>query len=1034
MGDSQEKAVVWFDWEKRMTKKLIFSLVIGMVMSSACARLEAAGVDLERGFLNPPDAARPWVYAFFLNGNITREGITADLEAMKRAGLGGMTLMEVDQGTPKGPVAFMSDEWRALFTHLVSEAQRLGLEVNMNNDAGWNGSGGPWVPLDQAMQVVVSSETRVPGGEKFEGLLRRPVPLDAYYKDIAVLAFPTPAPAEILNLPAKSVSWKYISGYSTGTDREAAAPSGSMIARERIVDLTSRMDEAGKLVWVAPPLEAVPPSLGSSNVASWTLVRFGHTFTGAKSHPAPASGAGPECDKMSKEALETHFNGMIGKLVKDVGPLAGKAFVATHVDSWEVGAGNWTPKMREEFKRLRGYDMLPYLPVLAGRYVDSVDQTERFLWDLRQTASDLLEANYIGVLLKLAHERGLKLSMEAYGTPALDMDVINQVDEPICEFWWCGGGRLDWSPKAMASAAHVNGRPVVGAEAFTSNKREKWRGHPANIKARGDRIFTEGVNRFIIHRYAMQPWTRDLKPGMSMGPYGLHYERTQTWWEDSKAWHQYLTRCQYMLRQGLFVADVLSLHPEEPMQRFNLLSLTGYDYDGISPKAFLEQVTVENGLLAVPSGMRYRLLVLSNTNTKNMSVPMLRKIRTLVEEGAVILGSAPEATPGLAGYPQADAELKKLVAELWGTDKAVMERAVGKGRVFRGMKPEVVLKKLGVDCDFSSDKAVRWIHRKVDGAEVYFVASCVNESLNAICTFRVAGKQPELWDPETGAVKLIPFFQTGTNGCTSVPLQFGPSGSAFIVFRQEAHPARQVVRVTRNGAALPESDQPPAMDLVNGTVSQAGLYEVETADGRSRRVEVGTLPEPLEIGGPWEVSFPPDRGAPSIIAFDKLISWSQHPDPGVKHFSGTATYRKVFAISPEAGNQTLEGRRILDLGGVQVMAGVTLNGKDLGILWKPPYRVDVTDALKSGENVLQVRVVNLWINRMIGDELLPPDCECNDDGSLKTWPAWLQEGKPNPTGRLTFSTWRLLKKTDELQESGLIGPVTLRTAARIDLK
>jgi len=971
-----------------MTKRI----VIRALLAWLCAGVVLAGDDLAAGFHEPPADARPWVYSFWLNGNITKEGITADLEAMKRAGIGGLILMEVDQGTPQGPVKFMSAEWRALFKHLVSEAARLGLEINMNNDAGWNGSGGPWVPLDKAMQIVVTSETRVKGGQKFEGVLSLPFN-KGFYRDIAVLAFPAPASSpEIINLPAKSVSWTYISGYSTDTDREAKIPVDGIIPRESVLDLTSKMDADGKLIWSAPAAKG-----------DWLVVRFGHTFTGAKSHPAPASGEGPECDKMSKEAIELHFNGMIGKLIQDTGPLAGRTFAATHVDSWEVGAGNWTPRMREEFKRLRGYDMTPFLPVLTGRFVGSVDITERFLWDLRQTASDLLEVNYVGHLAKLAHDCGLRLSMEAYGTPALDMDVINHVDEPVCEFWWSGGGRLDWTMKAMSSAAHVNGRPIVGAEAFTSNRRERWQGHPAVIKARGDRIFTEGVTRFIVHRYAMQPWAKDVKPGISMGPYGLHYERTQTWWEYSKAWHQYLARCQYLLRQGKFVADVLSLHPEEPMQRFNLLKLAGYDYDGISPKAFIDKVTVENGQLTLPSGMKYRLLVLSSTNTKNMSLPMLKKIRQLVDDGAVILGEPPEATPGLEDYPKADAELKKLAAELWGTGGTAGERAVGKGKVFRGMKPEEVLAKMDIDRDFSSDSDLRWIHRRTDAADIYFVALSAAQSVRAVCTFRVQGRQPELWNPDSGEQRDLPEFAV-TNGCTAVPLEFEPNGSMFVVFREKSRKS-----------------------------------EVRSQNGKKNFQELKTL---MEIGGPWDVSFAAKCGAPEKVTFEKLVSWSQHADPGIKYFSGTGAYRKVFTLpnadrrlptekasskKSEIGN--LRSKMYLDLGKVAVMADVTLNGKEQGILWKPPYLVEVTDAVKTGGNVLEIRVVNLWINRLIGDEFLPEDSERNGDGTLKQWPSWLTEGKSSPSGRFTFTSWRLWKKDSPLVESGLLGPVTIKAAA-----
>ena len=475
------------------------------------------------------------------------------------------------------------------------------------------------------------------------------------------------------------------------------------------------------------------------------------------------------------------------------------------------------------------------------------------------------------------------------------------------------------------------------------------------------------------------------------------------------------------------------------MQRFNLLSLSGYDYDGISPQAFLNRVTMQDGRLRLPSGMSYRLLALSTTNTKNMSLAMLRKIRSLVEDGAVILGAAPEATPGLTDYPQADGELKQLTTELWGSDASVNERAVGKGRVFRGMKPEAVLAKLDVVPDFTSGQKLNWIHRTLEGgAEVYFLATDGEQPITTTCTFRVNGRQPELWDPETGSMRRMSAYWSEANGATSVPMSFGPSGSAFVVFRDKADPARQVVRVTRNAAVLLEAGQSPAsavaalaaIDLVQGTVAQAGAYEFLTADRKSRHLEVGALPEPLELDGAWELTFPPKWGAPDKITLDKLVSWSQHPDAGVKHFSGTATYHKPFDL-PGA---MIGGKRrlYLDLGKVAVMAQVKLNGKDLGILWKAPFCVEVTDSVRSGANVLDVSVVNLWINRMIGDESLPADCELNADGSLKAWPAWLQQGKANPSGRFTFSTWRLWKKDEPLQESGLLGAVRLLTRETIE--
>ena len=317
---------------------------------------QAVENDLAKNFVKPPNKARPWVYWFWLNGNLTKEGMTADLEAMKRAGVGGVLIMEVDQGAPVGPVVFMSDKWRELFKHMVSEANRLGLEVNMNNDAGWNGSGGPWVPLDKAMQMIVTTENQVPGGKKFEGVLTKPLAKEGFYRDIAVLAFPTPKdPADlsyrIKNLTGKGLFWDRMYTKSLEATPSYSIPAESVISKERIINLTDQMDADGKLTWDAPLLPRSPSG-------EWTVIRFGHTFTGAESHPAPATGAGPECDKLSKEGIEANYNGMIRKLVKDVGSLTGKTFTTTHVDSWEVGAQNWTPKMREEFKRLRGYDMI----------------------------------------------------------------------------------------------------------------------------------------------------------------------------------------------------------------------------------------------------------------------------------------------------------------------------------------------------------------------------------------------------------------------------------------------------------------------------------------------------------------------------------------------------------------------------------------------------------------------------------------------------------------------------------------------------
>ena len=1011
-----------------------------------------AADELAKNFATPPATARPWVYWFWLNGNITRPGITADLEAMQRAGVGGVLIMEVDQGAPVGPVAFMSDEWQDLFKFMVGEANRLGIEVNMNNDAGWNGSGGPWVPLDKAMQVVVTSEVQVPAGKPFAAALPKPLANGGFYRDISLLAFPSPKDAKnpthrIQNLLEKNMTWAHMHAASLDTRPTADVPAEFAVAKEKIIDLTAKMDADGKLVWDAPPLPGVP-------AAEWTVLRFGHTFTGAKSHPAPATGAGPECDKLSKEGIEANYNGMIGKLVKHVGPLAGKSFAATHVDSWEVGSQNWTPKMLVEFKKLRGYDMIPFLPVLTGRIVDSLDISERFLRDVRQTVSDLLAENYIGHLRSLANRDGLRLSMETYTTPANDQDVANHVDEPICEFWWPDGGGLYWSVKAMASTAHVNGCPVVGAEAFTSDSKERWRAHPASIKALGDRAFCDGVNRFIVHRYAMQPWAQERKPGMTMGPWGLHYERSNTWWEDSTAWHQYVARCQYMLRQGRFVADVLSLQSEEPMQRFTLLKVPGYDYDGISPQAFLKDVTVEHGLLKLPSGMSYRLLLLPVGDA--MTPRMLEKIQALVAAGATVLGKPPVKAPGLTGFPASDEQVRLLAKGLWSPGAV---DATGPGRVISDKTPVEQLTDMKVKADFTASRPLRYIHRSLAEVEIFFVANSEPTAVDALCHFRVRGMQPEAWFPDSGRIEPISAFEE-VDGLTRIPLKFEPSGSMFVVFKKnKLGKAMQIVSVKHDEQEFVDMGEPgkqgatseaeltkpatadtgPAYNLVSREISQNGSYVIKTADGQTRQVSLADLPAPLEIKGPWELRFTPGWGAPEKIQMDPLMSWSESSDPGVKYFSGTATYRKVLDLPQQLAKTSnpdsdISFKTYLDLGKVAVMAAVNLNGKDLGILWKPPYCVDITDAIKAGDNVLELRVVSLPINRMIGDELLPEDSERKPNGTLERWPQWLQDGKPSPSGRFTFTSWRLWKKDSPLLESGLLGPVSMRRVAKVELK
>ncbi len=1092
-----------------MNRRVIVIIVLAWLLASTVSRaaespdsLVRNGAELAKGFQSPPDSARPWVYCFWLDGNVTREGITADLEAMRRCGIGGALIMDGAMGNPKGPVRFLSGEWRALFRHTLAEANRLGLQINMNNDAGWAGSGGPWIKPDQASRRVVFSETTVEGPTRFDAVVARPPEAAGSYEDIALLAFPAPEPTAEGKLQriadvktAKTfdgagdfcgvVTWPRV---VPTTAAWPAVPSAGCVPAGRVQDLTGKMATDGRLTWDVP-------------AGRWMIMRIGHTPTWRGTRMAQAEGAGLECNKLSKSALETHFNAMIGPLVSEAGPLVGKTLVATHIDSWEAGSGNWTTGFREEFRRRRGYDLLPYLPTLNGIIVDSLEVSERFLWDFRETVNDLLLENYADHMRELARQKGLRLTIEAYDGTCDDLRYAGRADEPMTEFWqggiYGGLGMCDLT-EVMTSAAHVYGKRIVGAEAYTSGGRN-WLDHPATLKPLGDWALCQGVNRFCISEWAMQPWTNRW-PGVCFDHYGTQYGRLLPWWEQSGAWHRYLARCQYLLRQGLFSADLCFLQPEGAPQRFvppipapfreYPPERPEYNFDGCPAEVIMTRMTVKDGRLVLPDGMNYRLLVLPSYNAdgkpvwqlnsgqyaysarplsrvETMTPGLLRKIKEMVEAGATVLGTRPLKSPSLSGFPACDQEVTQLADELWGKGAGASgegERSVGKGRVVWGQTPEQVLRGMNVAPDFQCSKeqpgAFRAIHRRLDdGTDLYFVVNKMDEALSRVCSFRVTGKGPELWWPESGRRERPAVYDADPAG-VCLPLHLEPNESVFVVFPAgRPFERNHFTGVARNGQTILSTDRQgetaaaglPLVPRVNSgpylawwktsaaglpvelfqdeggrvraMVREAGTYELKRADGQTRAITVKELPAPLELTGPWDLQFQQDRGAPKQVMLDRLISWHLHGDAGVKYFSGEATYRKTFTLP--AGALPPNRRLWLDLGCVRVMASVKVNGKDPVILWKAPFRMDITAAAVLGTNTLEVTVANLPVNRMIGDEQLPDDCDRRPNGTLETWPAWLTEGKPSPTGRYTFAPRRFFNRNSPLMESGLIGPVRI---------
>lgn len=1003
-----------------MSNILIRILAVMLLACALAPRGAALAADLARDFRNPPASARPWVYWFWMDGNLSREGMTADLEAMKRAGIGGMIIMEVDVGVPKGPVKFMSKPWRTLFKHAVMEAERLGLEITLNAGPGWTGSGGPWVKPEQSMQHLVASALQVTGPADFNGQLPRPEPRkphfvhapvpttlrqarNEFYRDVAVIAFPTPAAGPpIADSDEKALYYRNpysshpgVKPYLPAPAEYPAYPPAAAIARERVVDLTAQLTADGRLRWRAPE-------------GAWTLMRFGRASTGANTRPAPQPGIGFECDKFDSAALDAHFEAFVGVLLRELPPRStspNAGWTMLHIDSWEMGAQNWTAKFREEFQRRRGYDPLPYLPAMTGRVVENMEISERFLWDLRQSAQELVIENHAQHLKALGRRHGFGLSIEPYDmNPCSDLSLGGVADVPMCEFWAQDYGfNSVFSCIEAVSIAHTMEKPIVAAEAFTSNNREAWRLHPGNMKVQADWAFCAGINRLVFHRFAHQPWL-DRWPGMTMGPYGAHYERTQTWWDMADAWHLYLQRCQFMLRTGTPVVDICYLAPEGAPHVFRpppsalrgaqgAPDRRGYNFDGCAPETLLNRMSVEDGRLVLPGGMSYRVLVLPEVNT--MTPALLRKLKQLVEAGATVFGPPPKKSPSLSNYPKCDEEVRTISDELWGITTEIGERRFGRGRIIRsdsrydvsqptpesgalgiefsdgigrqdsstasptlyGPYDQVaeLLSEMGVPPDFESDASLRYTHRRDGEVDIYFIANLENRPIHARCLFRVSGRRPELWDPVNGEIRVLSDFKT-ENGRVIAPLEFESQGSCFIVFRNE--PAK---RMTAGGPIFPERE------IIS------------------------------EINGPWNVRFQPNRGAPKKIELDRLMDWSKHSDPGVQHFSGTAAYTCEFQIAD------IKSRIDLSLGNVRVMAQVKLNGVDVGKIWTPPFRVNITKAVKPGKNTLEIIVANLWPNRLIADQSLSPD------------------------QRVSWTTWNPYQKDTPLLESGLLGPVTLQT-------
>jgi hypothetical protein len=1041
-------------------------------------------INIGKNFVHISDTVQTSIYWYWINGNISKEGVIKDLEAMKRVGINRAFIGNIGlDGIPYGPVKMFSDEWWDILNTALKTATRLNIQIGIFNGPGWSQSGGPWISPGQSMRYLTSSRIMLAGPVVFHKKLVKP---QANFQDVKVLAYPvandygndigslnpslssdpaidslghvmdhdpsTSIPLTVgkqllLNIDTKKpytarsititttdqnvrlegdIQAKVDGAYTTlkhfVIDRTNSAlnvgfiPFGpaafsipettadsfriiftSISANSGIAEVKlsatpaveNYLEKTLAKMWPTPhpfwdayqwapqPAETSKYIIDPSKVidistymladgtlnwkvpaGNWIIERTGMTPTNVTNSPAPPEGRGLEVDKMSKEHVAAHFNAFLGKILERIPAENRKTFKVTVEDSYETGGQNWTDSLIPEFKLAYHYDPTPYLPVLQGKVVGSEDRSDRFLWDLRRLIADDVSFKYVGGLREVSHQHGLTTWLENYGHwgyPGEFLQYGGQSDEIGGEFW-SEGDLGDIENRAASSSAHIYGKIKVSAESFTAGFNAFAR-YPAMFKQRGDRFFTEGINNTLLHVYIEQPQDT-LPPGMNAF-FSVEFNRLNTWFYDMDILIQYLKRCNMMLQQGQYVADAAYFIGEDAPKMTGITDPPlpqGYSFDYINGDVIEQKLTVTNGKLVLPNGISYSILVLPKLET--MRPELLAKIKELVNQGAVVLGPKPQRSPSLAGYPEADKQVKSMADELWGNVDGITTKVhhYGKGVIIGGMTMQEVFKLIKVtpDLKITQSDSILFIHRRVNDGAIYFVSNQKAVPVRIDAAFRITGKSPELWNAINGSIRRLPGYWD--NGKTTlVPLELAPYESAFIVFKKSS------------GKGDTTRSNYPATQIINA------------------------------IDQPWTVDFDSKmRGPAKPVVFDTLMDWAKNTNDSIKYYSGTAWYHNTFNIT----NMSKDAHYVIDLGVARAISKVTVNGIEMGGVWTPPYQVDITRAVKPGLNKLDIKVVNTWVNRLIGDSRLPA-------GERKTSVLF----GPNPEGGL--------------ESSGLLGPVTI---------
>ncbi len=1049
--------------------QIIFLAALGLSLFACRPPGRTVGYnELRNGFTDLPDSIQTTVYWHWLSGNISKEGVVADLESMKAAGINRAFIANIGlqpYEVPTGDVRFLSDEWWEILHAALKKAAELDIEIGIFNSAGWSQAGGEWVRPEQSMRRLTSVRARLSGGQAVRLPLPKPSP---DFQDVRVLAYPSLKAKDVTLHPATEVrftqsdvsldfrtdtavtlrslrchplpvpvfaqavlSVKGESGYekvkSFRIDRrrdrldvgfEPYAPVSvsfpATTGKEFRLEFTGLNPGCGfqEITLSSLPVvenfeektfakmfqEPLPywkeyqwPVQAEADDASlsvhacqvtdisaflqgdtllwdapqgeWEIVRTGMLPTYVTNSPAlEGDGLGLEVDKMSKTHLQAHFDAFIGEIYRRIPAEDRKTWKVVVADSYEVGGQNFTDDFLVSFEHKYGYSAIPFLPVYEGTVVESQDASDRFLWDMRKLVAEQLSYNHVGELTRLSHQYGLATWLENYGHWGFMGEFLQyggQADEVAGEFWSEGDlGNVE--NRAASSCAHIYGKQKVSSESFTCGGNAYSR-YPELMKQRGDLFFSEGVNNSLLHVYISQkPEYR--RPGLNTW-YGNEFNRNNTWYSHLDLFTDYLKRCNFMLQQGLNVADVCYFIGEDTPKMTGIMQPAlpkGYQFDYINAEVILRDMTVKDGLLTLPHGTSYRMMVLPPQKT--MRPELLEKLKELVANGGIILGPRPERSPSYQNYPDADRMLRKTADLMWGDADGVKKqcRQFGKGLVFDGMDMEEVLSAIHCipDCVLDEELPVVYCHRRMKETDIYFIANQSSEKIVFSPSFRISGRQPELWNPVDGSVRTLPIYEDDGE-TTTVPLELEQLESAFIVFAV------------------------PSMSAENETMKYSSNY-----------LALRTV---TELSGPWTLTFDPaQRGPASPIVADRLFDWSKSDIEQIRHYSGEVIYQTDFVL-PDALSSPL----FINLGNVMVMAKVKVNGKEAGGVWTAPYRIDISDYVHAGVNNIEVSVVNTWMNRLVGDCALAPE------------------------DRLTWSPCNPWNAFSQLQSSGLVGPVVI---------